>query len=98
MMSYLQSDTDIANPIAGPAPKETPPEPEYEAQNQRVMGAPRFNIPSRDISAVEIPAIVKNVDRAVKAFGRVPNLTHVSFFFALSSSIDNIYLRLVNYF
>lgn len=39
--------------------------------------APRFTIPERVIGAVEIPAVVENPDRAVKAFGRVPNLQHV---------------------
>ncbi|KAJ3503891.1 hypothetical protein NM208_g16420 [Fusarium decemcellulare] len=39
--------------------------------------APKYPIPSRVLGAVEIPAVVENVDRAVKAFGRVPNLQHV---------------------
>lgn len=34
-------------------------------------GAPIFNIPSRAIGAVEVPAIVQNLDRAEKAFGRL---------------------------
>jgi general transcription factor 3C polypeptide 5 (transcription factor C subunit 1) len=41
-------------------------------------GAPRYAIPRRDLTAVEIPAVVENIDRAVKAFGRVPSLRHVS--------------------
>lgn len=41
-------------------------------------GAPRYPIPSRRLAAVEIPAVVNNIDRAVKAFGRVPSLSHVS--------------------
>ena len=41
-------------------------------------GAPRYPIPSRQFSAVEMPALVQNVDRAVQAFGRVPDLNHVS--------------------
>ncbi|KAM0561620.1 hypothetical protein ACHAPJ_002788 [Fusarium lateritium] len=40
--------------------------------------APRYTVPSRVLGAVEIPAVVENVDRAVKAFGRVPNLQHAS--------------------
>lgn len=40
--------------------------------------APRYKIDPRVLGAVEIPAVVENVDRAVKAFGRVPNLQHVS--------------------
>ena len=39
--------------------------------------APTYTIPSRKLSAVEIPAIVNDVDRAVSAFGRAPSLEHV---------------------
>ncbi|CAJ0552116.1 Ff.00g060950.m01.CDS01 [Fusarium sp. VM40] len=39
--------------------------------------ASRYTVPTRIVGAVEIPAVVENVDRAVKAFGRVPNLQHV---------------------
>lgn len=41
-------------------------------------GAPRYAIPRRELTAVEIPAVVENIDRAVRAFGRVPSLRHVS--------------------
>lgn len=41
-------------------------------------GAPRYPIPSRELSAVEVPAFIQNIDRTVKAFGRVPDLSHVS--------------------
>lgn len=40
--------------------------------------APRYSIPRRNLSAVEIPAVVQNIDRAVQAFGRAPSLKHVS--------------------
>ncbi|KAK7402737.1 tau 95 subunit of transcription factor TFIIIC [Neonectria punicea] len=49
-------------PVAGPAPPDA---------------APRYSVPNRLLGAVEIPAVVQNVDRAVKAFGRVPSLQHV---------------------
>ncbi|CAM1507932.1 Fc.00g047800.m01.CDS01 [Cosmosporella sp. VM-42] len=39
-------------------------------------GAPRYTIPARALGAVEIPAVVENVDRAVNAFGRVPTFQH----------------------
>ncbi|KAG6041593.1 hypothetical protein E4U41_003330 [Claviceps citrina] len=39
--------------------------------------APRYRIPPRHLSAVEIPAVVENVDRAVQALGRNPTLAHV---------------------
>lgn len=41
-------------------------------------GAPKYPIPNRDLGAVEIPAVVENVDRAVKAFGRTPSFQQVS--------------------
>lgn len=40
--------------------------------------APRYDIPTRTLGAVEIPAVVENVDRAVMAFGRVASFQHVS--------------------
>ncbi|KYK57272.1 Transcription factor IIIC, subunit 5 [Drechmeria coniospora] len=40
-------------------------------------GAPRYAVPSRYLAAVEIPAVVENIERAVNAFGRVPSLAHV---------------------
>lgn len=39
--------------------------------------APRYSIPAKVFAAVEVPAVVRNLDRAVKAFGRVPSLQHV---------------------
>lgn len=41
-------------------------------------GAPRYPIPHRKLAAVEVLAVVKDPDRMVKAFGRVPSLNHVS--------------------
>ena len=38
----------------------------------------RYPIPATEFGAVEIPAIVENIDRAILAFGRVPDLRHVS--------------------
>ncbi|UKZ72743.1 hypothetical protein TrVFT333_000377 [Trichoderma virens FT-333] len=48
------------------------------AQDRREDGAPRYAIPSRELTAVEIPAVVEDIDRAVKAFGRAPSLRHVT--------------------
>ncbi|EHK25977.1 uncharacterized protein TRIVIDRAFT_73413 [Trichoderma virens Gv29-8] len=47
------------------------------AQDRREDGAPRYAIPSRELTAVEIPAVVEDIDRAVKAFGRAPSLRQV---------------------
>jgi general transcription factor 3C polypeptide 5 (transcription factor C subunit 1) len=44
---------------------------------QGEKAAPTYRIPRRELGAVEIPAVVKNVDRAIKAFGRVTSLAHV---------------------
>lgn len=51
--------------------------PDSVPGSQTDGGAPRYTIPQRTIGAVEVPAVVKNVDRAVKAFGRFGSLTHV---------------------
>lgn len=40
--------------------------------------APRYPISHRRLTAVEVPAIVQDVDRAIKAFGRHSALSHVS--------------------
>lgn len=48
--------------------------------------APRYTIPSRKIGAVEVPAVVQDIDRAVRAFGRVPSLAHVSNLWTIPSS------------
>ncbi|GAO16963.1 uncharacterized protein UV8b_06668 [Ustilaginoidea virens] len=48
-----------------------------EVGSRGEQGAPRFRIPARELTAVEIPAVVENLDRAVRAFGRVPTLAHV---------------------
>lgn len=64
------SDDEMAGPSTIVSQSNHQPEEE---------GASRFRIPPRDLAAVEIPAIVENIDRAVKAFGRVPSLEHVSF-------------------
>lgn len=63
------SDDDLAGPsTTGPLSGQRPEE----------EGAPRYTIAPRALAAVEIPAVVENIDRTVKAFGRVPTLEHVS--------------------
>ncbi|KAJ4148589.1 hypothetical protein LMH87_003053 [Akanthomyces muscarius] len=39
--------------------------------------APTFTIPNTEIAAVEIPAVVQDIDRAIKAFGRLPSFEHI---------------------
>lgn len=64
------------NEAAGPSTKSPMP---MDADDQRdEEGAPRYPIPPRQLSAVEIPAVVENIDRAVKALGRHATLEHVS--------------------
>jgi general transcription factor 3C polypeptide 5 (transcription factor C subunit 1) len=55
-------DENDQEPIAGPAPPDM---------------APKYTVPNRILGAVEIPAVVNDVDRAVQAFGRVSSLQHV---------------------
>lgn len=63
-----ESDWDEAGATPGPVENTVP-----HAQD----GAPRYPISQRNLGTVEVPAVVKDVDRAVKAFGRVPSLKHV---------------------
>lgn len=67
----LQHESD-EEPIAGPAPPDA---------------APKYTVPNRVLGAVEIPAVVQNVDRAVQAFGRGPSLQHVRLFPGMHLSI-----------
>lgn len=62
------------NEMAGPSTTRQLPDQGPEEEE----GAPRFRIAPRVLAAVEIPAVVENIDRTVKAFGRVPTLAHVS--------------------
>lgn len=52
--------------------------PDVAAQN-----APTYTIPNTEIAAVEIPAVVQDIDRAIKAFGRLPSFEHVGYLFAI---------------
>ncbi|KAG6208044.1 hypothetical protein E4U50_003481 [Claviceps purpurea] len=61
-----------AHEYAGPSGSQ--PTQRLSGQDE---GAPRYSIPQRHLSAVEIPAIVENVDRTIKAFGRNATLAHV---------------------
>lgn len=40
--------------------------------------APRYPVPQRRLAAVEVPAVVENIDRTIKAFGRTSALSYVS--------------------
>ena len=61
----------LDEPLPGSAPMPGPSTVED--------AAPRYQIPEREMGAVELPAIVHDVDRAIRAFGRVPSLAHVRF-------------------
>ncbi|PHH70908.1 hypothetical protein CDD82_6853 [Ophiocordyceps australis] len=50
---------------------------DWPDDQEPVDQAPRYPLPCRPLTAVEIPAVVNNVDRAIKAFGRSPSLSHV---------------------
>lgn len=70
-MSHTQ-DNDPASVATGVGPA-SPESPHGRSCNE----APRYSIPAKSFAAVELPAVVQNLDRAVKAFGRVPSLQHV---------------------
>ncbi|KAK8149909.1 tau 95 subunit of transcription factor TFIIIC [Beauveria asiatica] len=57
-------------------PDSTVPGPS-STRDTSSQNAPIYIIPNRKIAAVEIPAVVQNIDRAISAFGRVPSFEHV---------------------
>ncbi|PHH88603.1 hypothetical protein CDD83_7330 [Cordyceps sp. RAO-2017] len=74
MASASQADDEMrGQSLDEPA---LPPEQETTDDDEASDSAPRYEVPSRRLAAVELPAVVKNIDRAVKAFGRVPSLSH----------------------
>ncbi|KAG6014469.1 hypothetical protein E4U54_005262 [Claviceps lovelessii] len=70
MMEPLLDDHDLAGP-------SNPPSARIPLGQNQDDGAPRYRIAHRHLAAVEIPAVVENVDRTIKAFGRNPTLAHV---------------------
>ncbi|KAH7318186.1 RNA polymerase III transcription factor IIIC subunit-domain-containing protein [Stachybotrys elegans] len=68
-MDPSQSVSDAESRSSSREPSPAKPSPEDSA--------PRYPIPLRALSAVEVPATVQNVDRAVRAFGKHPDLRHV---------------------
>ncbi|KAK5993941.1 Transcription factor tau subunit sfc1 [Cladobotryum mycophilum] len=69
-VASVNSEVMNGDAIHNAAQSSPPPSPPQD-------GAPRYPIVHREFSAVEVPAVVENIDRAVKAFGRVPTLRHV---------------------
>lgn len=49
-----------------------------QGPKQNPNAAPYFEAPPQKIVAVEHPFVVKNVDNALKTFGRDPNFQRVS--------------------
>ncbi|CAG9979612.1 unnamed protein product [Clonostachys byssicola] len=70
--STVEADAEQQSPNSERGPSELASDEPGTRQ-----GAPRYAIPARKLAAVEIPAVVQDVDRAVRAFGRVANLNHV---------------------
>lgn len=62
----VQEDDELETQNAPPNPRNTS------------NSAPRYPIPKRAMSAVEIPMIVMNLDRAEKAFGDISSFRNVS--------------------
>ncbi len=66
-------------PITDP---ESEPEPEPE------QFAPEFEIGTREVFAVEHPAIIQNLDNGIKTFGRDQPFERVSLYFLSLKSRD----------
>lgn len=73
----MESDSDVDVAAPSPSAAGTSQALESPQRDGQEDGAPRYRVAPRNLSAVEIPAIVEDVDRAIKAFGRVPTLAHV---------------------
>ncbi|KAJ3482169.1 hypothetical protein NLG97_g7639 [Lecanicillium saksenae] len=76
MASYTEADvmafeSDRSAPSYPPEPQSSP------ARDGTTQTAPTYTIPNKEIAAVEIPAVVQNIDRAVNAFGRMPSFEHL---------------------
>lgn len=52
-------------------------------EEDEILQAPSFKIPSRTISAVEHPCLIKNLDKAVDTFGPNPQFQSVRAIFCL---------------
>ncbi len=75
----MTSHSDI-DAMASISDRSVPASPEPESSSTRdvaAQNAPIYTIPNTEVAAVEIPAVVKNIDRAIKAFGRVASFEHV---------------------
>jgi hypothetical protein len=64
------------SPASSPDAIDRDPSEGISSEPGEQNAAPKYAIPLRDLAAVEIPAIVESVDRAVKAFGRNTSLRH----------------------
>jgi len=53
------------------------PEPYYD-EDVAEEGAPQYQIPTRGITALEHPLIIKDLDKGLKTFGRKPDFDAVS--------------------
>jgi hypothetical protein len=63
-----------------------PPTTKYEKV------APYYDIPEKKILAIEHPMVVKNIDNAIKTFGRVPPFKRVSFLHDLFAARFYLYI------
>ncbi|TQV90909.1 RNA polymerase III transcription factor subunit [Cordyceps javanica] len=66
-MASPSNDSTPSSPAPGPS----------STRNAPASRAPTYTIPNTEIAAVEIPAVVQNIDRAISAFGRVSSFDHV---------------------
>jgi hypothetical protein len=69
--------SDIPSPIEEQQPLETP---ESEDDEVNACETPVLTVPAHSFGAVEIPMIIQNMDRAMRAFGRAPVFEAVSIY------------------
>lgn len=82
----IDADVDVeesSHISDAPSPTNEPqllgsPEPEDEFDGVDASTAPILTVPARAFGAVEIPMVIQNMDRAMRAFGRAPVFDSVS--------------------
>lgn len=70
-MASLPNSSKTQPPAARPSSR----------RDTATQNAPTYTVPNTNIAAVEIPAVVQNIERAISAFGRVSSFDHVSYVF-----------------
>jgi hypothetical protein len=68
--NMFESSSDEDDEIASPVQEE-------EASETIDVRAPSYTVPARPLGAVEVPGLISDVDRGMKAFGNIYNYDQV---------------------